>query len=48
MNYPDKIHNGQYKAFGWERDHIQLIEQMAEKGVEPIRSLGHDAPSSSP
>jgi glutamate synthase (NADPH/NADH) large chain len=44
MNYPDKIHNGQYKAFGWEKDHIQLIEQMAEKGVEPIRSLGHDAP----
>ncbi len=44
MNYPDKINNGQYKAFGWERDHIQLIEQMAEKGVEPIRSLGHDAP----
>lgn len=44
MNYPDKLHNGQYKAFGWERDHIQLIEQMAEKGVEPIRSLGHDAP----
>jgi glutamate synthase (NADPH) large chain len=44
MNYPDKIHNGQYKAFGWERDHIQLLEQMAEKGVEPIRSLGHDAP----
>jgi glutamate synthase (NADPH) large chain len=44
MSYPDRIHNGQYKAFGWERDHIQLIEQMAEKGVEPIRSLGHDAP----
>jgi glutamate synthase (NADPH) large chain len=44
MTYPDKIHNGQYKAFGWERDHIQFIEQMAEKGVEPIRSLGHDAP----
>ncbi|PLR95406.1 glutamate synthase-related protein [Bacillus sp. T33-2] len=44
INYPEKIHNGQYKAFGWERDHVQLIEQMAEKGVEPIRSLGHDAP----
>jgi glutamate synthase (NADPH) large chain len=44
MNYPSKIHNGQYKAFGWERDHIQLIEQMAEKGIEPIRSLGHDSP----
>ena len=41
---PDSIHNGQYKAFGWEREHIQLLEQMAEKGVEPIRSLGHDAP----
>ncbi|RFU68176.1 glutamate synthase [Peribacillus saganii] len=41
---PEGIHNGQYKAFGWERDHVQLIEQMAEKGVEPIRSLGHDAP----
>ena len=39
-----KIQNGQYKAFGWERDHIQFIEQMAEKGAEPIRSLGHDAP----
>lgn len=44
VTYPEKIHNGQYKAFGWERDHVQLIEQMAEKGVEPIRSLGHDAP----
>ncbi|PQD94732.1 glutamate synthase [Pradoshia eiseniae] len=39
-----KIQNGQYKAFGWERDNIQFIEQMAEKGAEPIRSLGHDAP----
>lgn len=44
ISYPEKIHNGQYKAFGWERDHVQLIEQMAEKGVEPIRSLGHDSP----
>lgn len=39
-----KVHNGQYKALGWEREHVQFIEQMAEKGVEPIRSLGHDAP----
>ena len=38
------VHNGYYAAFGWDREHIQLIEQMAEKGVEPIRSLGHDAP----
>ena len=34
----------QYVAFGWDREHIQLLEQMATKGVEPIRSLGHDAP----
>lgn len=39
-----KVHNGQYAAFGWDREDVQLLEQMAEKGVEPIRSLGHDAP----
>ncbi|WP_307479987.1 glutamate synthase-related protein [Cytobacillus purgationiresistens] len=44
VTYPNKIHNGQYKAFGWERDHVNLVEQMADKGAEPIRSLGHDAP----
>ncbi|ADI00220.1 Glutamate synthase (ferredoxin) [[Bacillus] selenitireducens MLS10] len=33
-----------YAANGWDREHIQLIEQMADKGVEPIRSLGHDTP----
>ncbi|MBM6616443.1 glutamate synthase-related protein [Bacillus suaedaesalsae] len=38
------VHNTQYSAFGWDREHIQLIEQMADKGAEPIRSLGHDAP----
>lgn len=38
------VHNTQYSAFGWDREHIQLVEQMAEKGAEPIRSLGHDAP----
>ncbi|WP_243299423.1 glutamate synthase-related protein [Bacillus litorisediminis] len=40
----NQITNGQYNAFGWEREHIQLLEQMAVKGAEPIRSLGHDAP----
>lgn len=44
---PTKIHNGQYKAMGWEKDHVQFVEQMAEKGVEPIRSLGHDSPLAS-
>ncbi|KAA0544960.1 glutamate synthase [Bacillus sp. BGMRC 2118] len=38
------VHNNQYSAFGWDREHIQLVEQMADKGAEPIRSLGHDAP----
>jgi glutamate synthase (NADPH/NADH) large chain len=32
-----------YAAFGWEREQIQLADQMASNGVEPIRSLGHDA-----
>lgn len=44
ISSPTRIHNGQYKAMGWEREHIQFLEQMAEKGAEPIRSLGHDAP----
>ncbi|WP_419096121.1 glutamate synthase-related protein [Rossellomorea pakistanensis] len=44
MSYPSKVENGQYNAFGWERDQVQLVEQMAEKGAEPIRSLGHDSP----
>ncbi|MCP8970966.1 glutamate synthase-related protein [Ectobacillus ponti] len=39
-----KVEDRQYSAFGWDREHIQLLEQMAEKGAEPIRSLGHDAP----
>ncbi|MBS2967979.1 glutamate synthase [Metabacillus sp. KIGAM252] len=39
-----KLHNGHYAAFGWDREHIQMLEQMADKGVEPIRSLGHDGP----
>jgi glutamate synthase (NADPH) large chain len=42
--HSSKVSNGQYAAFGWDREHIQLLEQMAEKGAEPIRSLGHDAP----
>ncbi|MGA9173041.1 MAG: glutamate synthase central domain-containing protein, partial [Thermoactinomyces sp.] len=36
--------NQAYSAFGWEREQIQLVEQMADTGVDPIRSLGHDGP----
>lgn len=38
------LSNQIYSTFGWEKEHIQLAEQMATNGVEPIRSLGHDAP----
>jgi len=38
------VTNQQYAAYGWEREHIQLAEQMSTNGAEPIRSLGHDAP----
>ncbi|BAU29646.1 glutamate synthase domain-containing protein 2 [Aneurinibacillus soli] len=40
----ESVSNQQYAAFGWEREHIQLAEQMSTNGAEPIRSLGHDAP----
>ncbi|RXT04835.1 glutamate synthase-related protein [Ammoniphilus sp. CFH 90114] len=39
-----EVSNQIYSAFGWEREQIQLAEQMATNGAEPIRSLGHDAP----
>lgn len=40
----EKVTNQQYSAFGWDREHIQLVQQMADTGSEPIRSLGHDGP----
>ncbi|CEH28912.1 glutamate synthase [Aneurinibacillus migulanus] len=40
----EALNNQQYAAYGWEREHIQLAEQMSVNGAEPIRSLGHDAP----
>ncbi|WP_416151951.1 glutamate synthase-related protein [Salipaludibacillus sp. HK11] len=42
--FQQNVNPSVYSANGWDREHIQLIEQMAEKGAEPIRSLGHDAP----
>jgi glutamate synthase (NADPH/NADH) large chain len=40
----DTVTNQQYAAYGWEREHIQLAEQISVNGTDPIRSLGHDAP----
>ena len=44
--YPkfDNITNGIYLGFGWEKEHIDLAEQIASTGKEPIRSLGYDGP----
>lgn len=44
MFFQQNVTPSVYAANGWDREHIQLIEQMAEKGAEPIRSLGHDSP----
>ncbi|WP_124726539.1 glutamate synthase-related protein [Staphylospora marina] len=33
-----------FSGFGWDREQIQMVEQMASTGADPIRSLGHDAP----
>jgi len=42
---PQQIFNtSAYTANGWNREHVQLIKLMAEKGQESIRSLGYDAP----
>ncbi|MCF6094406.1 glutamate synthase-related protein [Microaerobacter geothermalis] len=38
------VSNQMYSAFGWDREHIQLAEQMASNGAEPIHSLGYDGP----
>ncbi|MFT9488434.1 MAG: glutamate synthase-related protein [Tepidibacillus sp.] len=44
--YPEfkEIPSSVYAGFGWEKEHIDLAEQMATTGKEPIRSLGYDGP----
>lgn len=34
----------EYAAFGWDREQIQMVDNMAATGSDPIRSIGHDAP----
>ena len=31
-------------GFGWQRDDVKLVQQMASNGAEPIGSLGYDGP----
>lgn len=38
------IANNIYLGFGWEKEHLDLAEQIAYTGKEPIRSLGYDGP----
>ena len=35
---------GVLAGFGWQRDDVKLVQQMASNGAEPIGSLGYDGP----
>lgn len=41
---PNSIPKNIYMGFGWEKEHLDLAEQIAYTGKEPIRSLGYDGP----
>ncbi|MCW2987375.1 MAG: glutamate synthase, partial [Solirubrobacterales bacterium] len=40
VKVPDRILAG----FGWQRDDVKLVQQMASNGAEPVGSLGYDGP----
>jgi glutamate synthase (NADPH/NADH) large chain len=41
---PVKVTDVVLGGFGWQRDDMKLIQQMASNGAEPIGSLGYDGP----
>lgn len=41
---PVKVSDQVLGGFGWQRDDMKLIQQMASNGAEPIGSLGYDGP----
>jgi glutamate synthase (NADPH/NADH) large chain len=41
---PVKVSDRVLAGFGWQRDDIKLVQQMASNGAEPIGSLGYDGP----
>jgi glutamate synthase (NADPH) large chain len=41
---PVKVSEGILAGFGWQRDDVKLVQQMASNGAEPIGSLGYDGP----
>ncbi|MGH2956429.1 MAG: glutamate synthase central domain-containing protein, partial [Solirubrobacterales bacterium] len=41
---PVKVDDRVTAGFGWQRDDVKLVQQMATNGAEPIGSLGYDGP----
>jgi glutamate synthase (NADPH) large chain len=41
---PVKVVDRVLAGFGWQRDDVKLVQQMASNGVEPVGSLGYDGP----
>ncbi len=41
---PVKVSDRVLSGFGWQRDDVKLVQQMASNGAEPIGSLGYDGP----
>ncbi|HMJ73596.1 MAG TPA: glutamate synthase central domain-containing protein, partial [Solirubrobacterales bacterium] len=41
---PVKVDDRVLAGFGWQRDDVKLVQQMASNGAEPVGSLGYDGP----
>jgi glutamate synthase (NADPH/NADH) large chain len=41
---PVKVVDRILAGFGWQRDDVKLVQQMASNGAEPVGSLGYDGP----
>lgn len=41
---PVKVTDRILAGFGWQREDVKLVQQMASNGAEPIGSLGYDGP----
>jgi len=41
---PVKVSESVLAGFGWQRDDMKLVQQMASNGAEPVGSLGYDGP----
>ncbi len=41
---PLRVEDRVLAGFGWQREDVKLVKQMASNGAEPIGSLGYDGP----